>query len=80
MSETDLVRAWKTDPVRFVREQFGVGWCYYIEFNEALTEGVVHRDAVRPGLASLAGIELRNVTVTPELLRLLSPPPGFPNL
>src|SRR5690349_11032835 len=24
MSETDLVRAWKTDPVRFVREQFGV--------------------------------------------------------
>src|SRR5690349_22016711 len=23
MSETDLLRAWKADPVRFVREQFG---------------------------------------------------------
>src|SRR5690348_17368719 len=57
------------EAARQLREQFGVGWCYYIEFNEALTEGVVHRDAVRPGLASLAGIH--DVSDAPDFLEFL---------
>ncbi len=43
------------EAMRLLREHFGVGWCYYLELNEAGTGGTILRDAHRAGLPSLVG-------------------------
>jgi PAS domain S-box-containing protein len=42
------------EATRLLREQFDVGWCYYLEFNADLSQGVALKDAHREGLPSLA--------------------------
>jgi PAS domain S-box-containing protein len=42
------------EATRLLREQFEVGWCSYLEFNEDLTRGIALQDARRAGLPSLA--------------------------
>jgi two-component system CheB/CheR fusion protein len=54
---------------RLLREQFDAGWCYYVEWNDALTLGVVRKDATREGLPSLAGSH--DVSDVPEFLEFL---------
>jgi len=43
------------EATRLLREHFDVGWCYYLELNEAGTGGTILRDAHRAGLPSLVG-------------------------
>lgn len=40
---------------RRLLERFDVGWCYYLDLNEDLTQGVILKDAHREGLPSLVG-------------------------
>ncbi len=57
------------EATRLLRERFDVGWCYYIEFDEAVRTGVVLKDAARDGLPSLAGIH--DVTDIPQFVDYL---------
>lgn len=43
------------EATRLLGRKLGLGWCYYVEFDEAGTAGIVLKDAPRPGLPSLVG-------------------------